>query len=451
MCARIVKPSLLEQLWAMEVNHPHVPDTSYDSPFLRLIVSADRGRLSQSFTERNCIPGEILIREGEEEDIMFLICSGRVAIVKGDLEDPIILDFQGVGEIIGEMAILEHQPRSASVIALEDLQLLGLDRNQLELLLQETPSVSLGIMETLSTRLRRSDEARSTGELSEKRLSQQVSTLQDEKQRLEELQRLRQETTELIIHDLRNPVSAIAIALKMLTLKLPEEVLYANQELFGIAQLNCERIQRLVDSLLEVSRMEAGETQFNLSVVDLDKLIKDVISRHRILVRKGVIFETRIASELPQALIDKEIIERVLVNLTDNAAQYTPENGRILFTADRGFRIPPNSGSYQSRRNLQVINHNHLLNQSEENDYLWISVTDTGPGIPVEEHLHIFERFAQVSSDKKSRRGFGLGLTYCRLAIKRHGGNIWVEPGENGRGSCFVFTLPVRSPISKND
>ena len=269
MPPRIVKPSLLDHLLVSEAKHPFEPETLYDSPLQHLLVSADRRQLSESFIERNCLPGEIVILEGEAGDTMYLIWSGRVVIVKGDLESPTILDFRGASEIIGEMAILENQPRSASIIALEELRLLGLDRQHFEKLLRETPSVSLRIMETLSSRLRRSDEARSTDELSKKRLNQQVSALQSEKQRLEELQRLRQETTELIIHDLRNPLSVIALAMRMLSLMIPEEILQSNQELLGVAQASCDRMQRLVDSLLEVSRMEAGETRFMMSEVDL--------------------------------------------------------------------------------------------------------------------------------------------------------------------------------------
>ena len=137
------------------------------------------------------------------------------------------------------------------------------------------------------------------------------------------------------------------------------------------------------------------------------------MERCSILLRRGVILQARIAPDLPSAIADREKIELVLVNLADNAMKYTPDNGRILFAAQR------------------------------EGHFVRFRVTDTGPGIPPGERQRVFERFAQVSGDKVARRGFGLGLTYCRLAVERHGGRIWVEPGENGLGSCFVFTLPI--------
>lgn len=414
----LVSPEMLEFLLAAMEDHPQDSEIGYTSPLVELLVSADRDQLSQSFTEHNHKRGEIVFHEGDEGDTMYLVWSGQVAIVKGNLQSPTILAYRGAGEIFGEMALLEHQPRSASIIALEDTRLLGLSRANFEQLLRTTPSVSRSIMEVLSARLRRMSEARSTGELSEKRLSQQVSTLQNEKQRLEELQRLREETTELIIHDLRNPLSAIGISLRMLTLVLPEDILQANSDLIGIAQASTQRLQRLVDSLLEVSRMESGETRFEMSEFEISPVIEELIQRTSILARKGVVMETEIASDLPVLVADREKIERVMVNMLDNALKYTPENGHISIKVQRSDGI------------------------------LWVSVSDTGPGIPPEDRERIFERFTQGTSLEMKRRGFGLGLAYCRLAVERHGGQIWVEDGEEGQGSRFIFTIPF-SPKTK--
>jgi len=413
MTTRLVSESQLGNLLAAEANYTSTPGTTYNSPFLHLLVSADRGHLIESFVERECVSGEVVCMEGEEGDTMYIIRSGRVAIVKGDLDSPTILDYQGAGHIIGEMAILENQPRSATVVALDELRLLGLNRQKFEELVQETPSVSLVFMEMLSSRLRRADEARGTGDLSEKRLSRQVSALQGEKQRLEEVQRLRQETTELIIHDLRNPLSTIAVSLRMLSFVLPEETLRANHEILEIAQASYERLQRLVDSLLEVSRMESGEAQFIMSEVSLSKMIEDIVRRPAILARKGTTLEAVVPPDLPMIHADRDKIERVLTNLMDNALKYAPDDGHIVYMAE-------NLG-----------------------DTVQVSISDNGPGIPLDEREHIFERFAQGTGEKFRRRGFGLGLTYCRLAIEGHGGRIWVEPGEGGIGSRFIFTLPI--------
>ncbi len=410
--AEFVSQEVLNHLLAAQADHPDTPEVPYTSSFIQLLVSADRDQLSQSISELRFAAGEVIFHEGADGDSMFLIWSGRVATVKGDLESPVILAYRTAGEIFGEMALLENQPRSASIIALEDTRLLELSRSRFEQLLSEQPAISRSIMEVLSARLRHMTTVRHTGELSEKRLSKQVSVLESEKQRLEELQRLRQETTELIIHDLRNPLSAIGISLNMLTLVLPEAVLQANHELLEIAQTSAQRLQRLVDLLLEVSRMETGEARFDIRSFNLGPLLHDVIQRNAILARKGVKIDTDIPFDLP-VIADREKIERVLVNLVDNALKYTPENGHIW------------------------------VQTGQKADSLWLSISDTGPGVPVEDRERIFERFTQGTGDKLKRRGFGLGLAYCRLAIEGHGGRIWVQDGPNGVGSRFTFTLPL--------
>lgn len=414
MAAEMITPEQLENLLSAEANYEDVPETTYNSPFLHLLVSADRGQLTQSLRELYFDPGEIVFHDGDEGDTMYLIWSGKIAIVKGDLASPVILSYRGPGEIFGEMAILEHQPRSATIVALDRLRVLEINRQRFDQLLRETPSVSRSIMELLSSRLRKVSQERSTGELSEKRLSREVSFLQSEKQRLEDLQRLRQETTELIIHDLRNPLSSIAVSLKMISLMLPEEALKANQGILSIAQASCDRMQRLVESLLEVSRLETGEVRFQMQSVKLAEMIDEIIRRTAILARPGTTLRSVIEPELPPALADREKIDRVIMNLLDNALKYAPEGGQIIVSANR-----------------------------RGEGYLQVSVTDDGPGIPLEERVRIFERFAQIPNGQPRRRGFGLGLTYCRLAVEGHGGKIWVEPGDDGRGSRFIFTLQI--------
>jgi signal transduction histidine kinase len=172
-------------------------------------------------------------------------------------------------------------------------------------------------------------------------------------------------------------------------------------------------MQRLVDSLLSVSRMESGETQFVMGEVDIGHLIEEVVRSTSILDRKSVVIQTHIAPGLPSAVADREVIERVLFNLMDNALKYTPDHGQITWSAEK------------------------------RDQTIQVSITDTGPGIPPQDAEYIFERFAQASGEKPRRRGFGLGLAYCKLAVERHDGRIWVEPGENGQGSRFILTLPA--------
>lgn len=418
MSPEMISPQQLELFLKAEsqASSTDSQEEAYSSPILRLIASAERGPLSRSIVERSFKAGEVIFREGDHGESLYLIWSGQVVILRGDLETPILLAFRKPGEIFGEMALLENQPRSATVIAIDNTRLVEINRAGFEQLLSEAPHISRSLMGILSVRLRRMNEERSTGELSEKRLSRQVKALQSEKQRLEELQNLRQETSELIIHDLRNPLGAVAVSLKMLTLMLPDEVLQANQEILNIAQSSCDRMQRLVDSLLEVSRIEEDEIPFSIGPVDLKPLIVDITARVAILARPGTQVEVIVPADLPPVLADADKIERVIINLLDNAFKYSPDGGRIEVKA------------------------------AAEGGYVQVAVSDSGPGIPEGDRGRIFERFAQIPAQHGRRRGFGLGLTYCRLAIERHGGSIWVEAGEGGAGSRFVFTLPVANP-----
>ncbi len=386
--------------------------------FSKIIDLAKQPEWSKSFSEEHFHPGDAVFLEGEWGDRVYLILSGRIAIIKGDFDAPTILAFRNEGEIIGEMALLENQPRSASVIALDRLRLLSINRHQFEDLLHKMPLLSMGIMEILSSRLRKTDEALTSGDRSEKQLIHQVSILKDEKQTLEELHQLQRETSELIIHDLRNPLSNIAVSLDMLSKALPSEALETNAKIFEIAQNSLKRMKRLVDTLLEVARIESGESQFIISEVDFHALLQETIGQFSALERKNIDFQFSIPSNLALIPVDRDKVERILINLIDNCLKYSPPAGVIKIDA-------------------RMVG-----------DQLYTSINDQGPGIPEEDRERIFERFAQITGERRIRRGFGLGLPYCRLAVEGHGGRIWVETGEEGIGSRFIFTLPVfLSPI----
>lgn len=384
--------------------------------FFQLLRITQQTPTTASIIRRHCGKGEIVFREGEKGDTMYMVLAGRCVLVKGNLDTPTLLGLCNVGSIFGEMALLENEPYSSTAVALDDISLLGINRKRFHQFVEEMPSLSIKIMEALSLRLREADEARASTFVAEQRLENQVLSLESDKLRLEELERLRKETTDLIIHDLRNPLNAINLSLNTLALVLPENLPQANRQLLEVAKMSVDHMKQLVDSLLGVSRMEAGEEEFEFVQTDLADLIQAVASRFTVLGIKKISLRQQIEPALPMVSIDADKIARVIVNLLDNAFRYTPENGSIAIEARR------------------------LGSQ------IHISVSDAGPGIPVDQRERIFTRFAQINLDNPSRRGFGLGLAYCRLAIEAHGGRIWVEDGPGGRGSCFVFTLPLRPP-----
>ena len=385
-----------------------------DSPFLRQLATAGREILDELMTEQILHQGQMVFVEGEMGEAMYIIWSGRAAVIKGDLQAPIVLGYRGPGEIIGEMALLENRPRSASVVALENMRLLSISRTDFEKLLQNNPSVGMGILGTLSARLRAADDARNAGWQAEDRLSRQISELQTEKQQLLELQQLRQETTDLIVHDLRHPISSLFGIIKLLEMVLPPDVLEANRSLLNLGNSTCENMQLLVDSLLDIARMESGDMQLQLEELNLKQLVTDAANRPVLPVRDNVSLRLDLPAELPPVLGDREKLERVMGNLVGNAIKYTSGGGTITVA------VVPNQ------------------------DHVKVIVADTGPGIPPEDRQRIFERFTRIKENSATRKGFGLGLAFCKLAVEAHQGTIWVEGGENGIGSRFIFTLPFQ-------
>ena len=416
MSSEILSPAKLDRIRTAYPISTVTPGESADSPILGLLVTTDRAQLARLMVEHRYEPGEILFKEGDIGEGMYIIRSGRVAVIKGDFDSPTVLGYRGPGEIIGEMALLEDRPRSASVVAIEDLQVLCISRENFQQFLESNSAVGMGILGVLSSRLRAADEARRTGVEAEKQLTQQVSELETEKQELLELQRLRQDTSDLIVHDLRNPLSLIAGAVNLLELTLPEDILQANREVMDMINSNVDRMKRLVESLLDVTKMESGEINLVRSELNLPLMLRNAVEHTSPLLKnEDIIIQISVAAELPPVVADREKISRVLANLMDNTFKYTPKGGKVSLAAE------------------------------ERADCVLISITNTGPTIPPQDRERIFERFARASGGQPLTRGFGLGLAFCRLAVEAHGGKIWVEAGDQGDGNRFVFCLPIAS------
>ena len=226
---------------------------------------------------------------------------------------------------------------------------------------------------------------------------------------LRRLEMLRDDLTHMIIHDLRNPLSVIFYFLEILAIREANNLSAETWKLVAVARSSAEDIRKLIASILDVSKMEAGEIKLHCESCDLVALIRSVVATTQPLPGNRSITMDE-AESFPTIMADVGLIRRVLQNLLSNAIKYTPDGGAIRIVA--------------TRSNSQVR----------------IAIADVGPGIAPEHHLRIFEKFGQVY-DCNSRLGTGLGLTFCKLAIESHGGCIGVE-SEVGKGSTFWITLP---------
>ena len=134
-----------------------------ENPFLALLALIEQGREEYALEERICQPGEVIVREHDAGDNFYIIRSGQTVVIKGDIENQTILGFRSTGESIGEMALLENLPRSATVIALDVVSLWRFNREAFYRFVRENPSFSLNLMNMLSGRIRKSEEERMRG------------------------------------------------------------------------------------------------------------------------------------------------------------------------------------------------------------------------------------------------------------------------------------------------
>jgi signal transduction histidine kinase len=175
---------------------------------------------------------------------------------------------------------------------------------------------------------------------------------------------------------------------------------------------------RMVNELLDISKLESGELPLHPEAIKVETLLRDISTRLRPLAADAnITINMLLTPNLPPLYADPKFIDRVLHNLVDNAIKFTLDEGHVKLWAKPD---PDNA------------------------DTVLLGVTDTGPGIPPEEQHRVFEKFQQTSVTGR-RVGTGLGLPFCKLAIEAHGGEIWVE-SEVGKGSSFIMRLPVAKP-----
>ncbi len=215
-----------------------------------------------------------------------------------------------------------------------------------------------------------------------------------------------------ISHELRTPLTVIKGSLEGLI----DDVLPAGPETYQKIYGETERLTRLVDDLQQLSRVEAGIYQLDKTRAEVQDLIETVVGRLRLQYdEKGVSLEVDCPPGLPEIYIDTHRIGQVLLNIVGNALQYTSAGGKVKITA------------------------------VQEGKEIHIAVKDTGMGIPLEHHSRLFTRFYRVDKSRsRSSGGSGIGLTIAKHFVEAHNGRIWMESEGRGKGSTFLFSLPVR-------
>ena len=228
---------------------------------------------------------------------------------------------------------------------------------------------------------------------------------------LEQTEVMRRQLIADVTHELRTPLTAVKGSMEGLI----DGVLPADEDTFQQIISEAARLQRLVNDLQELSRVEAGAYELNIHSYRVSDLLAATEARLRHqFEEKDVILKITLPNDLPQVLADEDRIGQVLLNLAGNALQYTPPGGKVQVTA------------------------------AAQRGEVYIAVSDSGMGIPAEHLPHLFTRFYRVDKSRsRAGGGSGIGLTIAKYLVEAQGGSIWAQSEGAGRGSTFTFSLPT--------
>ena len=238
-----------------------------------------------------------------------------------------------------------------------------------------------------------------------------------------ELQRaedLRDSLTQMLVHDLRTPLTAVLVSLEMLGREQLGTLNTSQKELVAISARGGGSLLALINELLDVAKLESGQMSLNLTPISVEERAEAALGEiASLLESRDATIERDFAPDLALTFADADLMRRVLVNLLSNALKFSPPRCSIRIGAQN------------------------------DGDNLQISVSDNGYGIAPEHQKLIWDKFGQAKARREnSRVSTGLGLTFCKLVIEAHGGQISLESAP-GQGSTFRFTLPIKA-ISEN-
>ncbi|MFL5481071.1 MAG: ATP-binding protein [Gemmatimonadaceae bacterium] len=246
------------------------------------------------------------------------------------------------------------------------------------------------------------------------KLKAATDALEDSLRKLRELEKVRDDLMKMIVHDLKTPLTSVLATLEMLSDGDFGDVSIKQKAAIGDAETKAEDLLALIEDILEVARIEEATISLSLGPIAPGALLAELIHEwgHR-FQQERTTTEVNVADDAPVFSGDKNLIKRVFSNLIQNAVAHSSHPVRLDLSARKA-------------------GHGVLF-----------TVSDNGPGIPPEYHEVIFRKFGQVEMLRTPRtRSSGLGLTFCKLVVERHGGRIWVNSAE-GKGSSFYIELPA--------
>jgi signal transduction histidine kinase len=241
-------------------------------------------------------------------------------------------------------------------------------------------------------------------------------------EQLQELDRLKSAFVSIVSHELRTPMTSIKGYVENILDGLAGTLTDRQSYYLQRVQVNAERLTRMVNDLLDLSRIEDPDKRYEVlrpTPLSLRDLVAEVVEGFQPIARhRSISVRVDTPATLPLARGDRDKLHQILTNLIGNAVKFTPAGGEVLV-------------------NMTAL----------PDDSVQVCVADTGCGIPPSEHARVFEKFFRGSGIPDEARGAGLGLAITKSLVELHGGRIWLE-SEPGRGSRFFFSLPVSQPAS---
>ena len=337
--------------------------------------------------------------------------SGRLALqaVQKEKPDLILLDIN-MPEMNG-YEVCEHLKADAALKELPVLFISALDET-----IDKIKAFTAGGVDYVTKPFQFEEvEARVQTHLKLRRLQIELESrnrqLQENYDQLRKLEVLQDNLTHMIVHDMRSPLLGLTGNLELLEMDAEKKLNGDDLDLLKNARSSGGILVGMVNSLLDISRMEQGQMPLNVTKSDMDVLIQNAINSLGSLTKQVSLHYQK---QSPPMMVncDANLVTRVIANLVGNAIKFTPEGGQVT------------------------------VSEESNGTEVTLCVADTGRGIPREYHAKIFEKFGQVEArQQREMYSTGLGLTFCKLAVEAHGGEIGVE-SEPDKGSVFWFTLP---------
>ena len=373
----------------------------------------------------NLISLRALIEEYIDANVIEALCAEQALkeLLKRPI-DLIILDVQMEGMNGFELATLIKQRKKTESIPIvfltamytnEEFRKRGFEVGAVDYLTK--PIDEYQLINRINVYLNMIQKERTMNIVLEQKVNEQIKELKKAKEVAEELNEAKSTFIANISHELRTPLNILLSTTQLINMYLRDDALIDAQKIQSKINLqvqNCYRLLRLVNNLIDITKMDVGYFDLKLTPCNIIQVLEDItMSVVEYIENKGinVIFDTDIEEQTMECDLDS--IERIMLNLFSNAIKYTPEGGTIF---------------------VYVKVYNNTLE---------VSVKDTGIGIPKDKLNVIFERFKQVDNLlTRQCEGSGIGLSLVKLLVELHKGQIYVE-SEYGKGSEFIINLPL--------